>query len=524
MQIFEAFGSLVLEGQEKVTAGLKRFDEKGKKASRTLNDFGDDVSRAGDKLTKWVSGPLAGAAAAVGALTVSSARMADNIAKTAREAGLAVEEYQNLSATLGMVSSLTDEELDDAFRKFQQRMGQAGEGTKRQKEAFERLGISQKDIQSGAISTSEAMQQAVNQLTKMEDKTKAASTAGDVFGRRIGRALGPALQGNADAVAAARKEYEAWNLTISEEFTGRSERFLDNLDLMGKAFQKLSAVVSDQIIALFNQRFVPLFRDTIMPALLGVARAIRDTVEAFRNLPGPVQDIIASFVLLAGILGPVLSIGGRLISLFARFIPLMTAFNPILLAVVATVSAAIAIFRNWDSVTKTLGETWQWLKGIAEGVLDFLSERIANFKEEWIQPWVTIVERTIGLIGRLKDKVINIVGDLFDGTIGKIQKLADQIVGNSIIPDMVTGVGKEMGRMADEGIKEADRLSKGVMDAADGVNPEVNMGVRGGRAGRRSTGAGAQPVNVDLRHSIIRDGRDMSDRLIRNGAGLTGAF
>lgn len=515
MEIFRAFGSLLLKGQDEVEGGLDRINKRAKRAQSGLQNFGDRVANVGDGLNKLSAG-LGAAGGALGLFLGQMGGVGRQIQNQAQQIGVTNQELQEMQAVMRN-TGLQTEDTTDALISLRDRADDAAAGAAGAKEDFGLLGIEANQLKDK--SPIETFNLVADAAQRMGESLPTAAVR--LFGDDIGRQLIPVLRRGSEGI----NEIRSQATTLSDTFVSRSSQFSKSLGRVGQDFIKLGSIIAEDLLPILNQSLIPAWENRVFPALRRVANAIGDVIENFRQLPSFVQQTVGVFLILATTLGPVLSIGGRLIALFGRFIPLMTAFNPITLAVTAAITALIAVIANWESITRTAGQAWQWLKEQVSAVADWIEQRVQTFQQNWIQPWVTLVEKTIGLVTRLKNQVVNIVGDLFDGTIGKIQQLADEIVGNSIIPDMVAGVGSEFEKMRAKGAGEADRMARDVMKAVDGVDPQINMGVRGGRAGRgQGAGSGGQNVNVDLRGSIIRDGRDMSDRLVRNGVGLTGAF
>lgn len=517
MEIFKAFGTLVLNGAESVNRGLDKIDARAGQAGQALEDMGERVSSVGDTLSKFSAG-LSAAGGAAGFFLSQLGGVGRQVQQQAAQLGIGTQETQEFQAVMRR-AGLQAEDTSDALISLRDRAEDAAAGAQGAKDDFALLGITASELEG--LNLPQTFNLVADAVKNAENETQAAVAAQRLFGDEIGRQLIPVLRQGSEGINRLRDDAT----TLSKEFIDGSTTFSRGLDRVGQDFVKLGAIVAREVFPIFNDTLIPLWENKLFPALASAARWIGDLIEAFRELPAWVQRTAATFLLVATALGPVLSIGGRLLSLFGRFLPLVAGFNPILLAVTVAIAAVVAALTNWESITRTVGQTWTWLKEQVAGVADWIEARVQTFQQNWIQPWVSLVERTIALMGRLRDQVKSIVGDLFDATIGRIERLANEIVGNSIVPDMVDGLGREFKRMADTAGAESDRMARDVMKAVDGVDPTINMGVRGGRAGRgQGAAGGGQNVNVDLRGSIIRDGRDMSDRLIRNGVGLTGAF
>lgn len=516
MEIFRAFGTLLLDGQEKVERGINQIDKRAKKAESGLQQFGDRVAGVGDKLNK-LSGIIGAGGGGLGLLLNAMGGVGREVQNLSRQTGLGVQKTQEFNAVM-RDAGLQSQDTADALISLRDRAEDAAAGAQGAKDDFALLGITASELKGKNLD--ETFNLVADAVKNSSNETQAAVAAQRLFGDEIGRSLIPVLKKGSQGINNLRKEAT----TLSVEFVESSTKFSKGLGRIGQDFIKLGAILTREIFPIFNNKLIPFWENRLFPALKRGARFIADLVKKFRELPPIVQETAGYLVVIVAALNS-LSVIGRLIKLFGRFIPMFTKFNPLLIVLAGAVWLVIKVLKNWDSIVETLGETWQWLKDQFGAIADWIEARVDKLYQNWVQPWVKLVDKTIALMGRLRDQVKAIVGDLFDNTIGKIQQLADQIVGNSIIPDMTASVGEYMRGMADRGIGEADRLAKGVVDAVEGTNPTVQMGVNGPRGRRQGAGGnGGSSVNVDLRNSIIRDGRDMSDRLVRNGVGLTGAF
>jgi phage-related protein len=121
--------------------------------------------------------------------------------------------------------------------------------------------------------------------------------------------------------------------------------------------------------------------------------------------------------------------------------------------------------------------------------------------------------------------VVNDVKNMAQNVVNSIKSMYNAVVGNSIVPDMVNGVLDEFNNMTDGAVRDTQNLVKGVNSELAGlpsqVNPEVNMN---GAGGGRAAGSGGGQTVVDMRHAVIRDDKDMLDRMRRSGLDMTGAF
>jgi phage-related minor tail protein len=203
------------------------------------------------------------------------------------------------------------------------------------------------------------------------------------------------------------------------------------------------------------------------------------------------------------------------------------------LAVVSNmVQQVVQFFQNmWENMKQLaaqstaflgqkLNEIAQFFAALPGKVLAFVS----NMIQQVVQFFQNMGVMALNAVKNMVSQVVNYVKNMAANVISSIKSMFMAVVGNSIIPDMVRGVIGEFGNMTDQSIKDTERLVKGVNGTLAGINSRVAPGVdvSGGTAGRASTAGGN--TTVDMRHAIIRDDKDMLDRMRRRGLEMTGAF
>ena len=222
---------------------------RGSMVSRAIGMAGIPV--VGDLVEKGVAGAAihpafaavtVGAAAAKQAMStfMAEAEKIDQVGKGAQRLGIRTEEY----ITLGKAAKRADidmAELVGGFSKMNKAIGEAVDGGKTQQEAFEKLGLSYKDL--AQLSPYEAFKKISDALRNTTDPYARAAIGADIFGResaklnevlRMGstefdkiyetaRRSGQLFSGEqADAVERAAKSYErlgsSWN-TLKQNLT-----------------------------------------------------------------------------------------------------------------------------------------------------------------------------------------------------------------------------------------------------------------------------------------------------------------
>lgn len=130
----------------------------------------------------------------------------------------------------------------------------------------------------------------------------------------------------------------------------------------------------------------------ITPAVLTVSNGIGGLVTAFQSLPGPVQTVIGG---IAGFAGVILIIGSA-VAAFKALTPVLIAIKagvlafggaiaaistPVLIAV-AVISTLIAIgitlYKNWDTVKAKASSIWNGIKSVISNVTSSISSTVTS--------------------------------------------------------------------------------------------------------------------------------------------------
>lgn len=179
-----------------------------------------------------------------------------------------------------------------------------------------------------------------------------------------------------------------------------------------------------------------------------------------------------------------------------------------------------------NGVTTVLEAVAQFVQGVIERIAQMPGQVVAiiqNMVQAVVDYFVNMGSMAVQAVKNMVMQVVNYVKNMAQNVINSIQQMFMAVVGNSIIPDMARGVLDEFAGMTDGAVRDTENLVKGVNGTLDGIRGNVAPTVEMGNGGSRGGQGGGQTV-VDMRHSVIRDDRDMMDRMRRRGLEMTGAF
>ena len=200
------------------------------KAKRQWRRYSRAVQRDMSKLGRQVGIASAAAGAAVAALGKNALSSADQIAKAARNAGLASEAYQKLAIAFEFGGS-SSQKLIKANQALQRGIYDYGRELSTQVDAFEDLGISYEKISQ--LAPVEQFLLVRERLHEVEDLTKRSALAQVVFSR-AGKEMGTILkQTNAEFLESGNR-LARFGAILSGNATAAAEKFNDEMTLLGR--------------------------------------------------------------------------------------------------------------------------------------------------------------------------------------------------------------------------------------------------------------------------------------------------
>ncbi len=190
----------------------------------------------------------------------------------------------------------------------------------------------------------------------------------------------------------------------------------------------------------------------LLPTVVAVTKVIAKLANWFTNLSPGVKTAIVVFGGMAAALGPLLLIGGQVLivvsSMAAAFpalgILIAAMATPVVLAVAALaalVLVGIQVINHWDVLSFEATQLWENIKAAFSGGIDWVKNLLTGFME---------------------------------GVKDRFAWLANVLVGQSIVPDMMKAIGKEFGGMDKLMVAPADEAAAAVNKAFQSIaNPEA---------------------------------------------------
>ena len=321
---------------DKLTAGLKR-------ARARLAAFGAGVTSWGTRL--FAVGSALAAPAILAAKSFAS--VGDEVAKMAKRTGMSVEALSELR----FVASQTGTEfgtLENAVRKMQRSIYDAGRGLSTQVDALADLGLEFKDLDG--LSPEKQFKLMAEAISRIEDPTKKAAIAMSLFGR-TGTNLLPMFALGAKGIEELQAEARRLGLTISGQDAKSAEDLTDAFDKLWKVLK----MVVFQVGA------------ALAPALTDLGEGLARSASSAISWIGQNRGLIVSLAkLAAGVVaaGVAVIAVGKAVTLFSSLIGIAATVLGALLSPIGMVITAVgALGAYMLTSTQVGGKALDWLGG-----------------------------------------------------------------------------------------------------------------------------------------------------------------
>lgn len=370
-------------GAKKAGGTLSKLDKGVRNFGSGMQKFGDGVTAYGQTLSLF-SAAIAGAATAAFGLAASAADAGDRIDKSSKSAGVSAEYYQEMAFAMGQVTDLSQDELDKGLVTLNRRLGDAATGSKSAAAAFEAIGISQKDIASGSVTTEQAMDRLVAYLSESTDASTAAAVAADLFGK-TGARIGPQMSNSAGEIAGLRDRAHELGIVMTQEAVDAAAKFGDKWSEVGTAVEGLKIKIANELLPILVDRLIPAILDTIIPAIGSLIAEVGKWIHWFGDLDPMIQDVVGWITAAFAVGGPVLLAIGAVSKIIGG---LIAATGPVGLFI----TAAGLLYTAWQ----IWGDDF---KAVVGGAVTAVTKKFEDF---------------LGLMQRVIDKAVAIKDAIAD--------------------------------------------------------------------------------------------------------------
>lgn len=455
--------------------------------------LGGEATTAGTEAGNAFSGSMgsaigAGAQIAAGAVVAAGAAVAgvtsafvsgangvaeygDNIDKMSQKMGISATAYQEWDAILQHSGT----SIDGMQRGMVTLSKQAEKGS----DAFQKLGISQKDLQN--MSQEDLFAAVITGLQGMEEGTERTVIASQLLGGAA-KELGPLLNTSAEETQAMRDRVHELGGVLSDEAVKAAAGYQDSLQDMTTAFDGLKnnmlaeflpaiTTVMDGLTELFNgdkdkglgmiKEGISQFVDNLsaaLPELITVGSEIVVSLAAaiVENLPQLVSVAIEALGTLGqGIMDNLPMLIDSAVSILTTLATEISTAAPEIIpeAVNAIIDTLLLLLENVDAL---VDGAIALVTGLTEGIINALPILIDRMPEIITK----LVEALILNAPQLVTAGPQLMISLVTGIIGAIPQLLT--MGPRLVGELVKALINDAPKMIESGVAQIDKLIEGI--------------------------------------------------------------
>ena len=367
--------------------------------SEQFKQIGTSLESAGRSM-RGLSAAAAAVATAIGAVTVKSAKWADDLTTMSKKYSIGTKELQKYSAAAELVD--TDvETIAKSHVKLEKTMLTASKGTGTAADAFKALGVEVTNADGSLRDGDTVWQETIKALGQMENETERDAYAMALMGKSAAE-LNPLIEDGGETYQKFAETLAKYDLDfVDQDMLDRANDFNDSLDTMKAigmvAFQQLGTQLAAYLA----------------PAMEKVVDVVGRLANWFSQLSPRTQTIIAGIAAVVAVVAPLLIGLGKvsfaissIISLIATVGPaivgIIATLGPIILIIGAVVAAGVLLYKNWDVIK---AKAIAFKDAVIKAFNDFKSKvttTFNNIKNAIVNPIQTAINTIKSLISRIK--------------------------------------------------------------------------------------------------------------------------
>ncbi len=320
-----------------------------------------------------VSAAMAAVGAAAFALVSSTASAANEIQRQAQIANTSADQFQRMAFAARSVG-IEQDKLADILKDVNDRVGdflQTGGGP--MADFFEniapKVGVTADMFRD--LSGADALQLYVDTLeragvSQQEMTFYLEAMASDAT------ALIPLLADNGAELERLGNVASDSGAIMSDSLIGKSREFREAMDGLGAGVQSVRNEIAERLMPVFTD-LINSITANVIPVVLDIVDKVGEWMDAFRQLPEPVQEAAAAIALALGVGGPVMIAVGVVAAAFSA---LMAASGPIMLFVGAAAVLTAAWITWGDDIKAAIGPAIEWISEKFQAVVDTIQSII----------------------------------------------------------------------------------------------------------------------------------------------------
>jgi hypothetical protein len=360
---------------DKVEKRLGGFERTTQAAGKGLQDFGQSTQNLGKRMLPLSAGVTA-AATGMFLLAKNTANAGDEIAKSARGAGVSADALQELRFALGQAAGVGEQQTSSMLATLTRRMGEAVAGNDNYTSALENLGISLEDVASGAVTTDEVFNSLAAAMQNAGSDAEAAAISSELLGRSNAD-LGPKLRAAEADIGALRDRAQELGIVLGGDALNASEAFNDKMDELSKQTTAARQQIGQSLLPV-ALALATAFQERVVPAIVSVADGVAQAIEWFGQLSPGVQEAAGIIATAFAVGGPALMAIGATLKILGSLALLFTPAG----AIIGGLIAVAAAWAKWgDDIKEFTTQAVDWVIETFGQVVTFFEELPARFME-----------------------------------------------------------------------------------------------------------------------------------------------
>ena len=339
-------------------------------------------TKVGSSMTKWVTGPIVGAAAALGGVVLSTMKLSDEILLLSQRSGLSTKAIQELQYAGGLAGVSIDTMVSSTAI-LTRNLSDAANGIGEAKDTVALLGLEMKDGAGNMLSQEELFTNTVNALSEMKNPTEQAAAAMELFGRGGSQIL-PLLKTFPGGMTEVSREAEKMGLILSGDTIKAFDKLDDVLSTkLPAAFRGATNAMMEEFLPILQTKIIPFIEGTIIPAIIAMGDQVGELIKWFDSLSTPMKTVIVTLTGLAAAAGPVLFGIGALFPVFTNIVTVIKMMIPLLTPLITLIGGISAPVWITIGAIAALGAAFVYfgdeiIGGVAKSIDFFVYVRLNN--------------------------------------------------------------------------------------------------------------------------------------------------
>jgi phage-related protein len=379
---------------------MQKFKDITKKATASIGKGMGKIGKAVGKAGKGIAIGIGAGAVALGAMVVKSAEATDRIDKMSQRMGMSKKGFQEWDYVLSQ-NGVSMDSMQMGMKRMTQSAQQSAQGVGKGAESFEQLGISATNSSGAMKSQEQIFNESVIALQGMEDGTRKAGLAQDIFGKS-GQEMLPLINGSAKGVENLKNKANELGLVLSDQAIASGVKFTDQMDTMKRVIGGVASQIGVKL----------------MPIFAGMLSWIMTNMPMIQKIMDVVFGVIGKALKFVGTIMKTVVLPA-LASLWAWIQPNIPMIKNI---IKVAMEVSVKMFKLLsDYITGFVIPTWK-------KVIGFVVDNYPKIKDAILKAWNYIKPSFDKLITIIKEKVVPMFNSMKD-TVMKAMPLIKTIIG-----------------------------------------------------------------------------------------------